>query len=77
VTYKNTVNQGDLMQALKDFHRNVFNCLEHGKVNHQRVLWLTLLALPLLPVKFVLKLDVLFTISTHYRHSDCEHFSEL
>jgi len=22
-------------------------------------------------------LDVLFTISTHYRHSDCEHFSEL
>ena len=33
-----------------------------GKLNINRVLQLTLLALALLPINFVLKLDVLFTI---------------
>ena len=36
--------------------------LRHGKVEHQRVLQLTLLTSALLPVDFVLKLDTLFTI---------------
>ena len=36
-------------------------CLERGKVKHQRVLRLTLLASALLPNNFVLKLVVLFT----------------
>ena len=34
-------------------------CLESGKVKHQRILRLTLLAATLLPINFVLKLDVL------------------
>ena len=37
-------------------------CMECGKVKHQGVLQLTLLASALLPVNFVLKLDVLLTI---------------
>ena len=36
-------------------------CLVCGKVKHQRVLWLTLLASVLLPINFVSKLAVLFT----------------
>ena len=36
--------------------------VEHGRVKHRRVLQLTLLASTLLPINFVLKLDILFTI---------------